>query len=62
MSDLNSFISSLQLREFRSSWDGHCKLKIEKCKFQIYESLSVKTSRFRTNLQFSFFNFQFAIS
>src|SRR5437773_12500900 len=28
MSDLNSFISSLQLREFRSSWDGHCKLKI----------------------------------
>src|SRR2546425_6799020 len=62
MSERKSFISSLQPCDYHSCRDEHCKLKIEKCKFQIYESLSVKSSRLRRNLQFSFFNFQFAIS
>src|SRR5438128_1284494 len=52
MSDLKSFISSLQPRDYHSCRDEHCKLKIAKCKFQIYESLRVKSSRLRTNLQF----------
>src|SRR2546427_12135176 len=34
MSDLNSFISSLRPRDDHSCRDGHCTLKIEKCKFQ----------------------------
>src|SRR2546425_11010667 len=34
MSERKSFIGSLAPREFCSSWDAHCKLKIEKCKFQ----------------------------
>src|SRR2546428_10592362 len=34
----------------------------ENCKYLIYDSLSVKTTRLLKNLHYSFFNFQFAIS
>src|SRR2546427_3047294 len=37
MSLRKSFISSLQPRDYHSCRDEHCKLKIEKCKFQIVQ-------------------------
>src|SRR5438034_8688134 len=61
MSDLNSFISSLQLREFRSSWDGHCKFQISNFKFQISNLRKPQCKDISVPNKFAIFIFQFSI-